>query len=158
MLPILLVLLVISYSLALKKTVQVYQNYTLLQSEATGSENLSVSPMYTHSRIKAVNELYHRFQVDTLSWKNSLWNMGAGLSQKYNSTVKAFPPVKTATIQEQLYFKQNIAFEGDFPNLLKLLKEMSFMRNAGMPAAIKFGKKNREEQVTLNIDLLALPR
>lgn len=157
-LPLMALLVVASYYLAFQKTVMVYQNYALLKAQDGGSESLSVSPMYTMARIKQVDELYDRFKVDTLSWKNSLWNHGAGLSQKYGVSINAFPPVKAMILQDLPCFQQRIGFNGDFASLLKLTKELSLLKYTGMIAGVKYAKKNRDAQVSLTVDLLALPK
>lgn len=157
-LPLMVLLLLASYYLAFKKTVTVYQSYALLKTQDLGSESLSVSPMYTMARIKQVDELYDRFKVDTLTWKNSLWNHGAGLSQKYGVAINAFPPVKAMVLQDLLCLQQRIGFNGDFASLLKLTKELSMMKYTGMIAGVKYAKKNKDATLSLTVDLLALPK
>lgn len=156
--PIMVLLLLAAYQLAFKKTWQSYREYNLLKAQGLNTENLSVSPIYTLARIKKVDELYSRFRVDTLGWKNALWNNGAGLSQKYACTINAYPPVKPVVFNGQQLYRQSIGFSGDFGNLLKLLHELSYMKNMGMLSGISYLKKPREEQVVLNVDLLALPK
>lgn len=156
--PLLALLLFACYQLAFKKTLDSYQEYTLLKEEGANAENLSVSPLYTLARIKKVDELYGRFTVDTLGWKNTLWNISAGLSRKYASMINAYPPVKPVLFNEQQFYKQSIGFSGDFGNLLKLLHELSYMKQVGMLSGISYIKKPREKKVILNIDLLALPK
>nr|WP_121273818.1 hypothetical protein [Pedobacter schmidteae] len=155
--PILVLLLLASYQLAFKKTWQCYGEYVVLKEQGTSAAHLSVSPAYTEERIKKVDELYSRFDVDTLGWKNALWNHGAGLSQKYSVTIHAYPPVKTVVIGGEQFNKQSIGFTGGFENLLKLLHELSYLKNMGMLSGVSYVKKPRTEQVVLNIDLLALP-
>lgn len=155
--PIMVLLLLASYQLAFKKTWQCYQEYAVLKEQGASAAHLSVSPAYTQERIKKVDELYARFNVDTLTWKNALWNHGAGLAQKYNTTIHAYPPVKLVAVGGEQFSKQSIGFTGGFENLLKLLHELSYLKNIGMLSGISYIKKPRAEQVVLNIDLLALP-
>lgn len=156
--PILLLLLLGIYQLAFKKTWESYRDYALLKAQGANMENLSVSPLYTMARIKKVNELYSRFNVDTLGWKNVLWNHSAGLSQKYSCSINAYPPVKPISFNEQQFYKQSVGFSGEFGNLLKLLHELSYLKNIGTLSGISYIKKPREEQVILNVDLLAMPK
>lgn len=156
--PVMALLLFVSYQLAFKKTVQRYQEYQLLKTEAASGDNLSVSPLYTAARIKKIDDLYEKFLVDTLSWKNNLWNSSAGLSRKYPGMISAYPPAKSLLLNERQFFKQSIGFSGEFGNLLRLLHDLSYMKNIGMLSGISYVKKNRDKEVLLTVDLLALPR
>ncbi|MBB5440948.1 hypothetical protein HDC92_004652 [Pedobacter sp. AK017] len=155
--PLMLLLLLASYQLAFKRTWESYRTYTLLKEQGLGTDRLSVSPVYTLARIKKVDELYRRFRVDTLAWKNTLWNSAAGLAQKYACTINAYPPVKTVLYNQQQFYRQAMGFNGEFGNLQQLLHELSYLKNIGMLSGITYVKKPREKQLLLNVELLALP-
>lgn len=154
--PILLLLLLVCYQLAFKKTWESYREYSLLKEQGLGANRLSVSPLYTLSRIKKVDELYQRFNVDTLAWKNTLWNNAAGLAQQHACMIHAYPPVKVVQYEQQRFYRQALGFSGEFGNLLQLLRKLSYLKNTGMLSGISFVKKPREKQLLLNLELLAL--
>lgn len=154
--PMVLLLLLGLYQLAFKKTWESYREYRLLKQQGLETDRLSVSPIYTLARIKKVDELYRRFKVDTLSWKNTLWNSAAGLAQQHGCMIHAYPPVKMLSYGQQRFYRQAIGFSGGFSSLLQLLRGLSYLNNTGMLSGISYVKRPREKQLLLNVELLAL--
>ncbi|WP_316812820.1 hypothetical protein [Pedobacter heparinus] len=157
LIPMMLLLLLACYQLAFKKTWESYREYSLLKQQGQGTDRLSVSPIYTLARIQKVDELYLRFHVDTLAWKNTLWNNAAGLAQQHACMIHAYPPVKMLSYEQQQFYRQTIGFSGEFTSLLQLLRELSYLKNIGMLSGITYVKRPREKQLLLNVELLALP-
>lgn len=154
--PILLLVLLGVYYLALRPTIGVYQSYHTGCSLTETGAALSVSPGYTAQRITQVNGLYNRYRVDTLSWKNTLWNSASGLSGKYGCKIIAYPAWRKILYQERQVFVQRIGYSGNYSELIKLLREAEVLKNAGVVTAIRLGRKPREANTTLQIEFTGI--
>lgn len=154
--PILLLLALAVYYLAARPTYAVYRQYR----EQCGSEqlnaSLSVSPGYTAKRIHQVDKLYRRYQIDTLSWKNELWNAASGLSAKHHCNITAYPGVKKALFNDQNLFIQRIAFSGQYAGLMRLLQEAENLKHFGVVTSIRLSRKPRTDYTSLQVDFTGI--
>lgn len=156
MLPLGLVICFAAYQLYFKTGIESYRRYAGLSQENTAS-GLSISPAYSDSREAAVSSLYRRFLVDTLAWKNDLWNQCAKLSQQFNCSVSAFPEMRLMESEQQTVLRQEVVFNGDFHSLLSLQHALDTIRNIGLVGGLSYSRTPRVLQTTLKIQLLALP-
>jgi hypothetical protein len=158
MLPIVLLFCIAAYQLAFKKTWKSYQVYKELGDVARGAEDLSISPAYSAAREEGIDALYKRYLVDTLSWKNQLWNQCAILSQRYDCSVQGFPAWRQVAYGSTAMLRQEIVFNGSFHNLLRLQYALDTMRNVGLIAGLSYIKKERDLQTSLKLQLLGLQK
>lgn len=155
-LPLGLVIGFAAYQYCFKIGIENYRRYAGLSQENTAS-GLSISPAYSVSREAAVSSLYRRFLVDTLLWKNDLWNQCAKLSQQFNCSVAEFPELSLMESERQTVLRQEVVFNGDFHSLLALLHALDTIRNIGLVGGLSYSRNPRALQTTLKIQLLALP-
>ncbi len=156
MLPLGLVIGFAAYQYCFKIGIENYRRYAGLRQENTAS-GLSISPAYSVSREAAVSSLYRRFLVDTLLWKNDLWNQCAKLSQQFNCSVAEFPELSLMESEQQTVLRQEVVFNGDFHSLLALQHALDTIRNIGLVGGLSYSRNPRALQTTLKIQLLALP-
>lgn len=155
MLPLGLVICFAAYQSCFKPGLENYRRYSGLNQENT-AVGLSISPAYSATREVAVSSLYRRFLVDTLLWKNALWNHCAMLSQQFNCSVEAFPELRLMESEEQAVLRQEVVFNGDFHSLLALQHALDTIRNIGLVGGLTYSRNSRVLQTTLKIQLLAL--
>jgi|GEM_PF-2528215 len=141
------------YYFAISKTVDTYSAYQLLK-KAEGKDAIGVSSGYTARRAAEVDRLYQRMEVDTLHWKNRLWNYTAELSRAHACPVASYPPVVPLNIMDQPLLMQTLAFKGNFKSLMQVLEAISKERNIGLVHSVRFRKKARDKDIVLSIDML----
>ena len=156
--PLMLLFCVAAYQLAFKKTWESYKVYKELEDVAQDAEDLSISPAYSAARETGIDALYKRYLVDTLSWKNQLWNQFAVLSQRYDCSVQGFPAWRPVVYGSITMLKQEIVFNGSFHNLLRLQYALDTMQNVGLTGSLSYIKKERDLQTSLKLQLLGLQK
>ena len=154
--PIILLLVMAAYQLAFKKTWESYQQYRELNQADQQADALSISPTYSASREQGITTLYTRYVVDTLKWKNQLWNQCAVLAQKYDCSVQGFPEWRSVKYGKSMLLQQEIVFAGDFHNLLRLQSAMDTIKNSGLTGGLSYSRNARELKTTLRIRQLGL--
>lgn len=156
--PVLVLLCGVVYQLAIAKTLEQYHIYRQLMAENNQNELLSVSPVYTRERAEAVDQLYRKFLVDTLQWKDRLWNACAGYGARYGCTLQGFPAVRSGTGADSSLLVQEIVFSGRFHQLLRLQRSLDTLTDAGMLAGVSYVRDKQTGQVRLSMELAGLPR
>ncbi|HKG08718.1 MAG TPA: hypothetical protein VKB19_19770 [Pedobacter sp.] len=157
-LPAGLLLCFTAYQLAFKKTVESYLTYTILKDAASEEDPLSVSPAYSAVREARIDTLYNRYRVDSLSWKNQLWNHCAVLSREYDCTVQGFPAWTHLASGSYTLLKQEVTFNGNYFNLLRLQRAMDTLKNVGLTGALSYIRNQRDQYTTLKLQLFGLQR
>lgn len=156
--PLGLVLLVVVYILALRPTISVYQKYNQGCMEQNKGGMLSVSPGYTASRSQQIQLIYGHFTIDTLNWKNQLWNTASRLSRKYECNVTTYPVFSRELVGRLNLFRQKIGFSGSYFELIKLLDELERHKGLGKVSSLQFSRKPREVQLIMEIDFSGIQR
>ncbi len=141
------------YYFAVSKTVDTYSAYQDLK-KMEGKDAIEVSSGYTARRAGEVDRLYKRLEVDTLQWKNRLWNYTSELSKAHACPVASYPPTAQLKILDQPLLMQTLAFKGSFKDLMHLLKTISQEKNMGLVHSLRFRKKNRDKDIVLSIDMV----
>lgn len=154
--PIGILFCLAAYQLAFKKTWESYQIYAELEQAEQSAEALSVNPGYSVKRQAGIRDLYGRYQVDTLKWKNQLWSQCAVLAQRYECAVQGFPAWKPVSYEEISLLKQEVVFSGSFHNLLKLQYALDTIKNMGLTSGLSYSRNAREAQTTLTLQLLGM--
>jgi hypothetical protein len=154
--PLALLLCLATYQLAFKKTLEIYQAYQELNGAEQSAEALTVSPAYSIKREAGIEKLYDRFQVDTLTWKNRLWNQCAVLSQRYDCAVQGFPVWRPVSYGGTVLLKQEVVFSGSFHKLLKLQYALDTTKHMGLIGGLSYLRSQRDQQTTLKLQLLGL--
>lgn len=160
MIPLALLLGLVAWQLAFKKTWEAYRKYSALsdtEDPAGTLSALSISPAYSASRKKVVDVLYERYRVDTLNWKNQLWNHCAVLSGKYGCSVQTFPAWKPLNYNSTTLLRQEVVFAGNYAGLLRLQQALDTLKGIGLLAGLSYIRNEREQQTSLKLQLLGLP-
>gem|GEM_PF-6740904 len=157
--PLMALLLAIGvWQLALKQTWENYQQYAVLEESATQSGNWSISPAYTGSRRQLVAKRYAAFEVDSLRWKNQLWNQVAVLAAKNELKVKSFPVWTHAVVGELSILRQEVELGGAYGGLLRMQAELDTLPGIGRITALNYRKSPRDQEVTMSLILTGIPK
>lgn len=150
--PLLLLAGMVWYGLVLSNTWAEYTAYRNLRNTA-GQETASVSRDFTGRRAGEVDLLYARMEVDTLRWKNALWNYASELSAAHTSSLNGFPPLERFSAGGQSFLKQTVAFKGHYKDLMQIMKALSQRQHMGLIQHIRMVKKARDKDIVLTIDM-----
>jgi len=158
MLPLAAAVIFAVYQLAISRSLEKYQAYHELIAEERPHDAVSVSPAYTRERAVVISKMYGKFLIDTLNWKNQLWDQCATYSSKYNCTLQDFPGVKQVNYEDQVLFTQTVVFRGSFQQLLRLQQNMDTLQQTGRITEVSYKMEKQTRQITLTMKLAGLPR
>lgn len=156
LLPLTAIMIFAVYRLAISKSLEQYQLCHELRTEDGQNAAVSVSPAYTRERTALISKMYDRFLIDTLSWKNQLWNQCATYSAKYNCTLQDFPGAKQMDYEDLVLFTQTIVFSGSFQQLLRLQQHMDTLSQTGRITEVSYKMEKQTRQITLTMKLAGL--
>jgi len=145
------------WSAAIKKTWNSYTSYTKLIQADNQHGELSISPTFTADRAVSVNKLYNKFEVDTLKWKNKLWNHCATLGKKHHVSMRSFPPWERSISGKDSILIQKVELSGSYHELLALQQDLEVLKQIGKVTGVVYKKPVRESDVNLTIILTAIP-
>jgi len=156
--PILgLLLCLIVWQAAIKKTWERYSTYCRLAKADDQAAQLSISPAYTEDRAISINKLYNKFEVDTVKWKSNLWNHCATLSRKHSVFMRSFPIGEQIISGKNFLMIQKIEMAGNYHDLLRLQQELEGLAEIGKITGLVYQKPVRDSSVTLTIILTGIP-
>jgi len=148
-----ILLLVICYQLAFKKTIQAYQNHSRLQAEISQTSDVSYEPGYLQRKASNMDRILERYHMDTLALRGNTLAQIAVVAERENVKLSEVP-VQDPSFNTAHFIIQKLEFEGTYPALLKTLNNLGNMTNIGVPRSItiKTVSKNtssREEKKTV---------
>lgn len=156
LMPVLiLIVCLMMWQMFLKKTWESYSNFSLLNSES-GMEALGISPAYTRQRVQDADKLYNRFLIDTISWKNRLWDRCAMFAQRLDCTVIGFPPKKNLKFEQADYLEQQIIFKGNYHQLIRLQNAVDTLKNIGVIGSLTYVHHTRDSLTTLSLQMIGI--
>ena len=135
-----LLLLILSWPLALRKTSDAIALNHQLSLKNEDKSNLSYNPAYLNQKGRVLEQLVARYTLDSAGWKNELWLKASGaasakgLSVSYNpELLKALADTGNTDI-----LRQSISFGGDYRKLVALLDTLEKMECVGFVSSAKF--------------------
>ncbi len=124
------VLLLISYQLAFKKTIEVWQINKQLNAQIAQASDLSTQPAYLDRKNANLSKIIGFYKTDTVAFRSNTINTISSITEKENVKLSEVP------LQDPLYHNdkfiiQKLSFEGDFFALIKVIDQLQATKNIG---------------------------
>lgn len=131
------VLLLISYQLAIKNTLDAWRLNRQLSGRLQQGNDLSYQPGYLERKNKNLDNILALYQSDTAVFRSNTISTIAALAEKNKVRLSEVP------VQEIIYHTtgsiiQKLNFEGDFFALNIFLNQLESLRDVGIPKAVNF--------------------
>jgi hypothetical protein len=116
-------LFLLSYQFAFKKTIDLWQDNTRLKARLVPAGDLSVQPEYLKRKSENLTAILRTYRVDSAAFRNSVINTVARIAARENVRLLEVP-------SEDPYFRtskftvQKLVFQGDYFSLVKTLKNL----------------------------------
>jgi len=148
-----ILLLVICYQLAFKKTIQAYQNHNRLQAEISQVSDVSYEPGYLQRKATNMDRILERYRMDTLALRGNTLAQIAMVAEREDVKLSEVP-VQDPSFNTTHFIIQKLEFEGNYPALLKTFNNLSSITNVGVPRSITIktvskSTSSREEKKTV---------
>jgi len=131
------VLLLISYQLSFKKTVQAWQLHRQLTSQLTKAGNLDYQPDYLERKGRNLDKILDLYKADTSLLRSNIISMVTVLAQKQNVRLIEVP-ARDAFYHNGKFMIQKLNFEGSYVDLSKFLDQLHTQEAIGMIRSVDF--------------------
>jgi hypothetical protein len=126
-----LLLLLVSYQLAFKKTILAWQQHQEMSSRLEQTTDLSYQPGYMERKERNLQAALGRYRVDTVAFRNLIINQIALIAEKENVRLKEVPDQDPFYHTDKLII-QKLVFEGDYFSLVRLLNSLQSAAGVGV--------------------------
>lgn len=135
-----LLLLMLSWPLALRKTSDAIALNRQLSLKNEDKSNLSYNPAYLNQKGRVLEQLVSRYTLDSAGWKNELWLKASGAASAKGISVSYTPDLlkSLADTGSTKTLRQSISFGGDYRKLVALLDTLEKMEGVGFVSSAKF--------------------
>ncbi|WCT13660.1 hypothetical protein [Mucilaginibacter jinjuensis] len=145
-----ILLLVISYQLSFKKTIEAWQLNRKFKTQVTGM-TLNSQPAYLERQDRILRSVIHTYQIDTVNYKNSMAMEVAEVGDKEHVRIVEVP--MKSGISDNHYLVQKIVLKGDFFDLLKTLNHLHQLNRIGYIRSVSLKKLRQLDRSKTSNDL-----
>jgi len=124
------IILIICYQLALKRTIEAWQINRQLKAQMAQSSDLSVQPDYIERKTANLNHILDLYKVDTLNFRNETLSKISSIAEEENVKLSEVPNQNT-TYHIKEFSIQELSFEGDYSSLVKTINNLQHARGIG---------------------------
>jgi hypothetical protein len=132
-----IVLLLLCYQLAFKKTIEAWQVNKQLKSQIAQAADLSYQPAYLERKNKNLSKIIALYKTDTVTFRSNTISVISSIAEKENVKLSEVP------LQDPLYnadqfIIQKLNFEGSFFALTKVLNRLQITSGIGVVRATTY--------------------
>jgi|GEM_PF-592287 len=140
-------LLLIAYQVAFKRTIEAWQMHRDLKHQVQQSGDLSVQPGYLGRKNRNLDKIIALYKADNVNFRSNVLSTISSIAEQNNVKLSEVPSQDPVNYTSQ-YFVQKISFEGDYFALEKTLDRLHSTFQIGMirSATLKnVGLRNRND-------------
>lgn len=126
-----LILLLISYELALKKTIGAWQLHASLSKQLSQSTDPGYQPQYLERKNANLARIIHLYRADTVNFRSNILGTISTVAEKENVRLSEVP-AQDPLFRTPRFIIQKLDFEGDYFHLVRLLHRLQATPDVGM--------------------------
>lgn len=152
------VMLVICYQLAFKKSIEAWHQHRQLQAQAAQSVSGSFQPGYSERKSANISKILNLYKADTVNFRSNIISRISLVAEKENVKLSEVP-ADDPSLHNNKIIHQKLTFEGDYLSLVKTLNELQktpeigVIRSIDLKAAPANGDERHSGQPTMAVDL-----
>jgi len=132
-----ILLLLISYQLAFKKTIEAWQLNTGLKHQLAQSTDVSYQPGYLERKNANLSNILKLYKADTVDFRSNIIGTISAIAEKENVKLTGVP-TQDPFYHTPQFIIQKLDFEGDYFALIKTLKQLQGAKGIGLVRAVTF--------------------
>jgi hypothetical protein len=132
-----MLLLLICYQLAFKKTIQAWQLNSGLKNQLIQSADVSFQPGYLQRKNNNLDKIIALYKADTVDFRGNIISAIAVIAGKENVKLTEVP-LQDPLFHRDRFIIQKLNFEGAFFSLIKVLNQLQSAKGIGMPRSAAF--------------------
>jgi hypothetical protein len=125
------IILIICYQLAFKRTIEAWQINRQLKTQMTQSSDLSIQPGYIERKNTNLSRILDLYQADTLNFRNEAVSKISSIAEAENVKL-AEVPNQDQTFHIAEFSIQRLSFEGDYSSLVKTIGDLQHAKGIGI--------------------------
>jgi len=151
-------LLVLCYQLAFRKTADAWHIHKQLQSQLAQSSNVNFQPGYSERKSANIGRILNLYKADTINFRSNIISRISSIAEKENVKLSELPTEDLARHQKQLII-QKLGFEGDYFSLIKTINHLQATSGIGIMRSITIKKpdlhtlQGQSEKLALIVNL-----
>ena len=132
-----LLLLVISYQLAFKRTVEAWQLHNSLKKQLSQGQDLQDQPAYLERKSHNLDQIINLYKTDTTTFRSNAISVIASIAEKQNVKLSEVP-TQDPIYHSDTFIIEKLDFEGDYFALTRVFNQLQSTANIGMPRSATF--------------------
>ena len=132
-----LLLLIISYQLAFKKTIEAWQVHSHLKKELSQSAGLDLQPAYLERKNHNIDQIIGLYKTDTVAFRSNAISTIASIAEKEDVKLSGVP-TQDPIYQTNKFIIQKLDFEGDYFALTRMFNQLQSTIGIGMCRSAAF--------------------
>ncbi|BAU54917.1 hypothetical protein [Mucilaginibacter gotjawali] len=132
-----ILLLIISYHLAFKKTIEAWQEHNRLNKELMQSAGVDLQPAYLNRKNHNIGQIINFYKTDTVAFRSSAISAIASIAEKENVKLSEVP-TQDPIYHTDKFIIQKLDFEGDYFALTRMLNQLQATKGIGVCRSATF--------------------
>lgn len=132
-----IIMLLISYQLAFKKTIEAWQLNKQLKAQLAQAADLSYQPAYLERKNSNLTHIISRYKTDTVAFRSNIISDIATIAEKENVKLSEVP-LQDPLFHTDQFIVQKLNFEGDFFALTKVFNQLQATPGIGMIRSVTY--------------------
>jgi len=132
-----ILLVIISYRLAFKKTIEAWQEHSRLKKELSLSPGLDIQPAYLNRKNHNIDQIIGLYKTDTVTFRSNAISAIASIAEKEDVKLSEVP-TQDPVYHTDKYIIQKLDFEGDYFALTRMLNQLQAAKGIGMCRSATF--------------------
>jgi len=130
-------LLVISYQLAFKRTVDAWQLHNRLKKQLATSVSLTDQPVYLERKNHNLDQIIDLYKTDTTTFRSNAISSIVSIAEKENVKLSEVP-TQDPMFHSGSFIIQKLDFEGDYFALTKTYNQLQSAKDLGVAGSAIF--------------------
>src|SRR4051812_19276275 len=118
-----IVLLLLSYQFAFKRTIEAWQINKNLKTQIAQSSDLSLQPAYLERKSNNLSKILNLYKTDTVAFRSNIISTISLIAEKEGVKLSDVP-LQNALYRTDKYIIQKLSFEGGYFSLVKVLNAL----------------------------------
>jgi hypothetical protein len=132
-----IVLLLLSYQLAFKKTAEAWQVNKQLKAQVAQAADLSYEPAYLERKNNNLSKIIALYKTDTVTFRSNTISVISSIAEKENVKLSEVP-LQDPIYHTDQFIIQKLNFEGSFFALTKVLNQLQATSGVGIVRAATY--------------------
>jgi len=134
-----IILLLIGYQFAFKKTLEAWQISRQLKAQIAQAADLSIQPAYLDRKNANLSKIIGFYKTDTVAFRSNMINTISSIAEKENVKLSEVP-LQDPLYRSAKFIIQKLSFEGDFFALTRVLNQLEKTKEIGVLRSVAFRK------------------